>query len=248
MLKTSKIGQRRLTANTFNAIRAIFCQLTKPSSSNDIDKVQIFSTNDERIKSLGKMLNSGSSMDILQLLNNAEMTAKEIAHETGMSLPLVIHHLNKMSHVGIVNVARTRINSKNQPMKCYTAAKTGVLILPEQASKKAKESKSLSNSLRRIMRFSAIGTAGLVSWMLTKPDDKTPTLPPESSNAVIDESVGLTGPILVEGPEILEFWTSFNNTEPLLASIIVPTIVVVTGIGLNIVLASLLKRKGHLRP
>ena len=207
------------------------------------DKVRIFSTSDERIKSLGKMLNSDSSMDIFQLLNNAEMTANEIADKTSMSLPLVIHHLNKMSQAGIVDVTRTQLNSKNQPMKFYTAAKTGILILPDYASKKAKESKSLSNSLRRIMRFSAIGTAGLVSWMLTKPDGKTPT-PTLPGNVVVDEGGELTEPpISVEDPGIFEFWTSLNNSDPLFASIIIPISVVAAGIGLNIMVATLLKKK-----
>lgn len=215
------------------------------SPSNDVeDKIEIFSTSDERIKSLGKMLNSNSSMDILRLLNNAEMTAHEIADKTSMSLPLVIHHLNTMSQAGIVNVTGTRINSKNQPMKCYMATKTGILILPDKAFKKAKESKSLSNSLQRIMRFSVIGSVGFVSWLLTKPDNKTPTptLPSEPGATVIDQS-GKTAelPILVD-PGTPDFWASFNNTE-LLVSVIIPIMVVVAGIGLNIILASLLKQR-----
>lgn len=193
------------------------------------------------------MLNSDSSMDILQLLNNAEMTANEIADKTNMSLPLVIHHLNNMSHAKFVDITKTRLNSKNQPMKCYTASQTGILILPERVLKKAQESKSLSKAFRRIMRFSAIGTAGLVSWMLTKPDDKPliPPLPSESNQVIIiDESEKLTEyPIPVGDTGIFEFWTSFNNTEPLLASMIIPIIVVAAGIGLNIMLVSLLKKK-----
>ena len=93
------------------------------------EDVVIFSNEDEKLKSLGKTLNNDYSRNILKLLRNAEMTANEIAKKTGMSLPLVIHHLNTMSHGGIVVVARTKFNTKNQPMKCYTV-KSGVLILP----------------------------------------------------------------------------------------------------------------------
>ena len=218
------------------------------------DKVQIFSTSDARIKSLGKMLNSGSSMDILQLLNNAEMTANEIAEKTGMSLPLVIHHLNKMSQAGIVNIVRTRLNSKNQPMKYYTAVKTGILILPELAFKKAKESKSLSKSLRRIMRFSAIGTAGLVSWMLTKPDVETPTQTPpsESDNAVIDESEDPTSSLVPTDENGIKqffefFWAGSGNADALLVPIIISVMVVAMGIGLNIVLSGLFKKNRRVK-
>ena len=99
------------------------------------DKVIIFSTSDERIKPLGKMLNSKSSMEILRFLSGEEMTANEIAEKAGISLPLAIYHLNKMLQAGIVNVVKTRMNSKNQQIKCYTAVKTGILILTEPIPK-----------------------------------------------------------------------------------------------------------------
>ena len=74
----------------------------------------------------------------LPIISNDEMTANEIAEKTKMSLPLVIHHLSTMSQAGVVNITKTRLNSRNQPMKCYTV-KTGILILPEQASINAKK-------------------------------------------------------------------------------------------------------------
>ena len=190
-------------------------------------------------------------MDILHLLSNDEMTANEIAKKAHMSLPLVIHHLNNMSQAGIVNIARTRLNSKNQPMKCYAATKTGILILPEMASRKAKESKSLSNSLRRIMRFSAIGVAGLMSWMLTKPkpdsEMPTPVPPSEPDNAVIDKSEDPTSSLVPTDENGIKqffefFWTGSGNTDALLVPIIISVMVVAMGIGLNIVLSRLFKK------
>ncbi|MFN3654850.1 MAG: ArsR family transcriptional regulator [Candidatus Nitrosotenuis sp.] len=131
------------------------------------NKIQIFSNTDEKLKFLGKMLNSDSSREILQLLIDNQLTANELAEKTNLSLSLVIHHLNKMMQSEIVTVSKIVLNSKNQPMKYYTA-KAGILILPEKISQKAKESKSFTKSLKSIMKFSVIGISGIVSWFTVK--------------------------------------------------------------------------------
>ena len=59
------------------------------------DRVDIISTEDERLKIVGEILSSDSSRSILKLLFNQSLSANEIAQKTEMSLPLVIHHLKK---------------------------------------------------------------------------------------------------------------------------------------------------------
>lgn len=136
-------------------------------NSDEIEtNVQIFSNKDEKLKFLGKLLNSDSSRAILLLLIEKEMTANEIADETKQSLSLVFHHLNKMMQADIVTISKTISNTKNQPMKYY-AAKSGIIILPEKASQKAKQSKSFSNSIKAIMKFAGIGISGVVTWFST---------------------------------------------------------------------------------
>lgn len=137
-----------------------------PASDDGMDKIEIFSNTDDRLKFLGKMLNNDSSRKILSLLVEHELTANEISLQTELSLSLILHHLNKMMQAGIVSISKTSMNTKNQPMKYYRA-KSGILILPEKASEKAKKSKSLFNSLNRIFRFASIGIAGFVSWILS---------------------------------------------------------------------------------
>lgn len=126
-------------------------------------KIQFFSNTDEKLKFLGKMLNNDSSREILLLLIEKEMTANEIALQTKLSLPLALHHINQMIQAEIVTISKTENNSKNQPMKYYSA-KSGIMILPEKASQKAKESKSFTKSLKSIMKFASVGVAGITSW------------------------------------------------------------------------------------
>jgi hypothetical protein len=141
------------------------------SSSNEnfenFDKIEIFSNTDERLKFLGKILNNDYSRKILLLLVEKEMTANEIANQTKLSLPLVLHHVNQMLKAEMVVVSKISANSKNQPMKYYSA-KSGIVILPEDVVERARSSKSLYNSLKRIMRFAAIGIMSFVTWSYLK--------------------------------------------------------------------------------
>ncbi|CAE6485544.1 MAG TPA: winged helix-turn-helix domain-containing protein [Candidatus Nitrosotenuis sp.] len=144
----------------------------KTFSNNDenfenFDKIEIFSNTDERLKFLGKILNNDFSRQILLLLAEKEMTANEIANQTKLSLPLVLHHVNQMLKAEMVVVSKISTNSKNQPMKYYSA-KSGIVILPENVVERAKNSKSLYNSLKRIMRFAAIGIASIATWSYLK--------------------------------------------------------------------------------
>lgn len=131
-----------------------------------MDKVMIFSSVDERLEFLGKLLNNGTSRQILALLAEREMTSSEISLLLKLSLPLVIHHLEKMIKADMVAITRVSQNSKNQPMKHYKA-RSAIVILPERALQEAKQSRAFSKSLRRIMKFSAIAFGGFLSGMIS---------------------------------------------------------------------------------
>ncbi|MFN3654933.1 MAG: ArsR/SmtB family transcription factor [Candidatus Nitrosotenuis sp.] len=128
------------------------------------DKIEILSTDDQRIKVVGELLSSDSSRMILKLLFNDQMTANQIAQKTEISLPLVIYHLKKMQEAGIVKVAQTAKNTKSHDMKYYTVDKFAIVILPSSLTEKAKSSKSLFNSFNRIYRFATIGGAAIAAW------------------------------------------------------------------------------------
>ncbi|HXG73528.1 MAG TPA: winged helix-turn-helix domain-containing protein [Candidatus Nitrosotenuis sp.] len=128
------------------------------------DKIEILSTDDQRIKAVGELLSSDSSRMILKLLFNDQLTANQIAQKTEISLPLVMYHLKKMQDAGIVKVAQTTKNTKSHDMKYYTVDKFAIVILPSGLTEKAKSSKSLFNSFNRIYRFATIGGAAIAAW------------------------------------------------------------------------------------
>ncbi|MGQ0771396.1 MAG: ArsR/SmtB family transcription factor [Nitrososphaerota archaeon] len=132
------------------------------------DKIEILSTDDDKIKAVGELLSSDSSRAILKLLFNDQMTANQIAQKTEISLPLVIYHLKKMQDAGIVRISQTEKNTKSHDMKYYTVDKFAIVILPSGLTEKARSSKSLSNSFNRIYRFATIGGAAIAAWFSTQ--------------------------------------------------------------------------------
>lgn len=143
--------------------------IMEDSENHDEDimgKIQIYSNDDEQLKFLGQILSNETSRKILQILFDNELTSSEISTETSFSLPLINHHISTMLLAGIVTVSKTTMNTKNQPMKHYSA-KSGIVILPKQASQKAKKSKRFSKSLNQLMQFTTIGIAASASFFLT---------------------------------------------------------------------------------
>jgi DNA-binding Lrp family transcriptional regulator len=166
-----------------------------PSNKTDVnEKIEILSTDDEKIKTIGELLSNDSSRGILKLLLDDTLTANQIAQKLGISLQLVIYHLKKMQELDIINATQ-----KENDMKYYTSTKFAFIILSSKASEKAKKSKSLFNSLKKIHRFAAIGISGLASWLVLQnmqspeysPGTRIPAIP-STTNLAVSSSANVT--------------------------------------------------------
>src|SRR6267143_1766152 len=131
------------------------------------DKVEIYDTDDERLRVLGEVLITDVSRTVLKLLLGETLTANEIAIKTEYSLQLVRYHLKKMQDARLVEISKIGKNTKAHDMKYYSATKFAIVIVPSKFSEKAKSSKSLFKSFRSIYRFGAIGIAAIGSWFAT---------------------------------------------------------------------------------
>jgi DNA-binding transcriptional ArsR family regulator len=128
------------------------------------DRVEILSTEDQKIKAIGEILSSDSSREILKILFNDALTANQISQKTEISLPLVIYHLKKMQESGVVKITSVGKNTKSHDMKFYTVDKLAIVILPSKMSEPAKQSKSLFNSFTRIHRLATLGGVSIAAW------------------------------------------------------------------------------------
>ena len=168
------------------------------------DKVKIYSSNEKRVKFLGDVLANDTSRSIFLLLAQGDLPAGRIADKTGMSLALVTHHLEKMQNAGVVQVSKVSKNIKNRDMKHYRAV-LAILIIPDESHDRARGSKALALSLRRALRFSSIGIAGLSSWLAAKyvgftepgtvptaPQPPVQTIPQSPAPTVLDPLASIT--------------------------------------------------------
>ena len=131
------------------------------------ERVEIYGTEDEKLRSLGEVLITDVSRNILKLLLENTFTANEISIKTGYSLQLVRYHLKKIQDAGLAEISKIGKNTKSHDMKYYSATKFAIVILPSKFSDKAKSSKSLIKSLKSLYRFGAIGIAAIGSWFAT---------------------------------------------------------------------------------
>lgn len=141
------------------------------------DRVEILSTEDSKLKSIGEILSSDSSRAILKILFNDSLTANQISQKTEISLPLVIYHLKKMQDAGVVKITNIGKNTKSHDMKFYTVDKLAIVILPAMMSEPAKKSKSLFNSFTRIHRLATLGGASIAAWFSSQLIQKVNVMP-----------------------------------------------------------------------
>jgi hypothetical protein len=198
------------------------------------EKIEILSTEDDKIKSIGEILSNDSSRNILKLLLDDTMTANQVAQKAGISLPLAIYHLKKMQDLEIIGVATANGNDT----KYYTSTKFAFIITSTRASERARSSKSLFNSLRKIYRFGAIGIAGLVSWAILQntgpgysPGMRVP-ISPTPSLTINAPAVSHTGvvpaPLVTSPPYMTPIEPSAFSHEILI--LVIPLVVIISGL------------------
>ena len=159
------------------------------------DKVEILSTEDEKLKAIGEILSSEPSRKILKLLFNQVLTANQISQKIEISLPLVIYHLKKMQESGVIKITKIGQNTKSHNMKFYTVDKFAIVILPSEMSTSAKKSKSLFNSFTRIHRMATLSVVSIAAWFSSQFIQKN-----MAQNIVSDEQLKMSTP---EGSEML---------------------------------------------
>lgn len=199
------------------------------------EKIEILSTEDGKIKSIGEILSNDSSRAVFKLLLDDTMTANQVAQKAGISLPLAIYHLKKMQDLGIIGIV-----TKENDAKYYTSTKFAFIITSVSASEMAKSSKSLFNSLKKIYRFAAIGFGGLVSWLVlqnTSPDYspgmRAPVVSTSPSLTLQDPSVVPTVPPPANIPTTLPPYMSPIEPSAFLHEIlifVIPLVVIITGL------------------
>ena len=126
----------------------------------------VFSSDDQRLKALGEIFGHNTSRSMITIMIENELTAMQISDKLGLKLNLVMYHLDKMLDLQIIAITKQTKNSRGHQVKHYRA-KQAVMIFSKDAKNRAEKSKMLSDVIKRITRFSAIGIAGIFTWFAT---------------------------------------------------------------------------------
>ncbi|MCE9652521.1 MAG: winged helix-turn-helix domain-containing protein [Nitrosarchaeum sp.] len=127
--------------------------------------VNIFSLDDVKMKVLAKVISNKSSIEILNLLFDNQMTANEIAKKTNMSLQLVKYYLDMMLQIELIQISKTEKNSKARDMNYYKTSKLAIIITPSKITEKTKQSKSLVRCFSSISRFFGMSVISTIAAM-----------------------------------------------------------------------------------
>lgn len=226
-----------------------------PDDTIASDKIDILSTEDEKLKEIGEILSSDSSRQILKLLFNNSLSANQISQKTEMSLPLVIHHLKKMQNTGVVKITNVGKNTKSHDVKFYTIDKVAIVILPSEMQQPAKKSKSLFNSFNRIHRLATLGGVSIAAWFSTQ------LLQPRNHIPEQVESITASAPMMEEGermamksaiPESLDASQTSQLPMPtgepsfdIVWSVVAVLCVIVVGLTIEVIISSRKKKLSH---
>lgn len=132
--------------------------MTFSPSDDDFDKfVKIFSNTDESMKEIGQILKTPTSRKIYKILQKQSCHTKEIGKILegidNPRLPNLLHHLKKMTRVGLL---QTDIRIKNGHALTYYSAIKILIIVSENNLQTAKNSADLRNTIKNVFQLGAI--------------------------------------------------------------------------------------------
>ncbi len=134
-------------------------------SNENFDKIKVFSSEDEKLKILGELLSNKSSRDIIRLLIEKEMYTNEIAKKLELRTNLVIHHLQKMEAIGLLEITNKKITRKGEEHRFFRIPQ-GMVIVPNEKII-IKKNRFLKKIFRAGIKFASIGLAGIVSFFIS---------------------------------------------------------------------------------
>jgi len=115
---------------------------------------------DEKAKELAQILTNDKAIAILHLLEDRELSISEISKELNLPISTVSYHIDKMTRVGLVEVAGKKYRKRLQEVKLYRASNRPILLVPRKSVSKVKRRPLASLEHLHVI---SLGLAGLVA-------------------------------------------------------------------------------------
>lgn len=143
--------------------------------NENFDKIKVFSSEDEKLKMLGELLSNKSSRDIIKLLIEKEMYTNEIAKKLQLQVSLVLHHLQKMEAIGLLEITNKKIIRKGEEHRFFRIPPR-ILLIPNTENNDLIRDRFLIKFFKSASKFAIIGlVAAFTSWILTESDNTIKT-------------------------------------------------------------------------
>lgn len=172
------------------------------------DKVKVFAS-DDNLKILGELLSNDSSRKIMLQLMTEPMYINELAATLDLRVSLVVHHINKMKELGLVEYTLKKITKKGQKHK-FLKISSDLFITVGKTQEEIKETGLLKRIFRDGIKFTVIGFCAITSWF-------------SGFRSNIQE-ISLDPPYLQEGDLEVIPWSSID--EPANNFFLIPIIII----------------------
>ena len=136
--------------------------MEKEENNENFAKIKVFSSEDEQLKILGELLSNKSSRDIIKLLIENEMYTNEITKKLDLRVSLVIHHLQKMESINLLEITNKKI-VRNGEMHRFFRIPSGILIFPKKSENET-NNRFIKQIFKNGVKFAVITFAVLTSW------------------------------------------------------------------------------------
>lgn len=120
---------------------------------------ETISVDDERAKELAQILINDKALSILKLLQEESLSASEVADRLNLPLSTVVYHLDKMSRVGLIEIAGKKYGKRLREVKLYRASPKPILLMPARTSFK----KRILRTIEKIQIIS-LSIAGFIAY------------------------------------------------------------------------------------
>jgi len=135
------------------------------------DKVKVFAS-DDNLKTLGELLSNDSSRKIIYNLMNKKMYTNELATKLDMRVSLVIHHLKKLEELQMIEISEEKIKRKGVKHRFFKI-NSDIFVTINKDKVEIEEKGFLSRIFKEGVKFTSIGIASLVSYLLTQKQSST---------------------------------------------------------------------------
>ena len=123
---------------------------------------------DDSLKTLGELLASKTSRDLMKFLMNKSTYKMKISDELGVPFSLVEHHLKKLEKLGLVKITNKKLIKDGVLHKTYKITADGIFLMLNTTKEEIKEKGVLKRIFKESVKFVAVGIAGIVSWFGTQ--------------------------------------------------------------------------------